>query len=131
VPQGRRSLTAARRMSQTPDSTVESETVTQIRVVVHLSQDFGGGHSENHWSIYLLLDGGRSVRMNMTADYGHTTGRLEWFAYDYHLTTSALQYWDYAAAPNLTVKAFYDELILRRRHKYRFSGGGSGCRFWW
>lgn len=106
--------------------------ITHARVVAHLSQDLGGGLSENHWSIYLLLEGGRrSVRMNMTADYGDPTGRIEWTTYNYQLTTSTLQHWDYLLAAGVTVKTVRDLVLHYRRDRYRFSGGGSGCRYWW
>jgi hypothetical protein len=105
--------------------------VTHIRVVAHLSQDFGDGNSENHWSIYLLLANGQSIRMNMTADYGDPIGRLEWTSYSYQLTTSALRYWDYPLGTGLTVKNIYDLVYHYRRDRYQFSGGGSGCRYWW
>ncbi len=71
--------------------------VTRVRVVAHLSQDVGG-ISENHWSIYLLLAGGASVRMNMTAEYGEATGTLVVNEFSYQLTSSALRHWDYDVA---------------------------------
>jgi hypothetical protein len=67
--------------------------------------------------------------MNMAADYGNPAGRLEWTTYEYQLTTSALRHWDYPLASGLTIKNVRD-LVLYRRDKYRFSGGGSGCRYW-
>lgn len=44
----------------------DDATVSHARVVAHVSQVVGG-ISENHWSIYLLLQGGASIRMNMRA----------------------------------------------------------------
>ncbi|PVH76704.1 hypothetical protein DL98DRAFT_425076, partial [Cadophora sp. DSE1049] len=63
------------------------------------------GMSENHWSIYLLLEGGRaSVRMNMrAAEYESITGILEVIGYNYLLSTSALRYWDFTMASGVTV----------------------------
>ena len=66
--------------------------VTYVRVVAHTAGPMGPNTpmSENHWSIYLLLaeDGG-SVRMNIRADPGNTTGRLEWSILAYPLDQCA------------------------------------------
>jgi hypothetical protein len=113
------------------DIATNNTIVTQARVVTHLSQDLGDGVSENHWSIYLLLENGAAVRMNMAAEYGDPTGRLEWTTYNYQLTNSALFYWDYNLTGGLTVKNVYDLVYHNRRDRYQFSGGGSGCRYWW
>lgn len=104
--------------------------VTHIRVVAHLSQDIGG-MSENHWSIYLLLEGDASVRLNMTAEYGNTTGTLVVNEFSYQLTSSALRHWDYNVVPGVTVQMVRDVVRFQGRDRYQFSGGGSGCRYWW
>jgi hypothetical protein len=98
--------------------------VTQVRVVAHLSQDVGG-ISENHWSIYLLLGDKGSIRMNMAAEYGDTTGTLVINDFNYQLTSSALQHWDYGMVPDVTVKMVKDLFYYRGCHRYQFSGGGS------
>jgi hypothetical protein len=108
------------------NNAIDNIIVTHARVVVYLSQDLSG-LSENYWSIYFFFEGGRSVRMNITADYGNPTGRLERTTYEYQLTTSALWYWDYPLAGGLTVKNIHDLILYYRRDRYRFSGGGSGC----
>ncbi|KAI9046796.1 hypothetical protein LZ554_008878 [Drepanopeziza brunnea f. sp. 'monogermtubi'] len=107
-----------------------NDIVRHIRVVAHLSQDLGDGISENHWSTYLLLGGGASVRMNMTAEYGNPIGTLSVRVQSYHLTASALQYWDYAMVDGVTVKMVRDMIKSYGRDQYEFSGGGSGCRYW-
>lgn len=107
--------------------------VTHVRVVAHLSQDFGEGQSENHWSIYLLLEGGgASIRMNMAAaEYGDPAGTLAWTQFQYQLTNSALQHFDYPLAAETRVRDIYGLLYHLGRDRYEFSGGGSGCRYWW
>ncbi|PVH70795.1 hypothetical protein DL98DRAFT_436342 [Cadophora sp. DSE1049] len=107
----------------------DGATVSHARVVAHLSQDIGG-ISENHWSIYLLLEGGASVRLNMFADYGNTTGTLMVDEFDYQLTNSALRHWDYKVVPGVTAKMVKDLIYYQGRDRYQFSGGGSGCRYW-
>ena len=44
--------------------------VTQARVVVHTTGPLSPNTlmSDNHWSIYLLLTGGGSLRLNMRAN---------------------------------------------------------------
>ncbi|KAH6696534.1 hypothetical protein BKA61DRAFT_249115 [Leptodontidium sp. MPI-SDFR-AT-0119] len=110
----------------------DDATVSHARVVAHVSQVVGG-ISENHWSIYLLLQGGLSVRMNMRAGIidDTDTGTLEFNEYTYQLTASALKYWDYEMVPKVTVKMVKDVIYYRGRDQYQFSGGGSGCRYWW
>lgn len=108
----------------------DNRIVTHARVVAHLSQDLGGGVSENHWSVYLLLEDETSIRMNMAAgDDG--IGRLEFTPYNYQLTTSALRHWDYAMVAGVPVSYIYTMTYNFGRDRYQFSGGGSGCRYWW
>ena len=48
--------------------------VHTIRVVCHNMGRIGDTKMiRNHWSIFLLLDDDKSVRLNMTADYGCKT----------------------------------------------------------
>ncbi|KAJ5712965.1 uncharacterized protein N7483_010146 [Penicillium malachiteum] len=102
--------------------------VNYIRVVVHAGAAIDG--SDNHWSIYLLLQSGGSVRVNMVTDYGDINGRLEWTDLAYLLTTSAIQHWDFPVTMAIEVRHVADTIYRNRRHQYQFSGGGSGCRFW-
>lgn len=106
--------------------------VTQVRVVAHTTGTMGPNTpmSENHWSVYLLLAGGGSVRMNMRADYGDSTGRLEWSILAYTDSNSRLQHWDYPVAQGITVKLIYELIRYNGRDHYWMSRGGSGCRWW-
>jgi len=50
----------------TPEQVSDNgDVVTQLRVVVHTMGPVGSAISDNHWSIYLLIGNGGSVRMNM------------------------------------------------------------------
>jgi hypothetical protein len=70
--------------------------------------------------------------MNMVApEYGDPQGRLDLSTYNYQLTTSALKHWDYTMAEGLKFKDVRDLVLSYGRERYRFSGGGSGCRYWW
>lgn len=106
----------------------DSRGVSDIRVVVHT----GGAkdESDNHWSIYLLLRSGGSVRANMVTGYGETEGRLEWSDLAYPLTNSAIKHWDFQVAMDTEVQHVARTIYQYNRHRYQFSGGGSGCRFW-
>ncbi|KKZ65485.1 hypothetical protein EMCG_08675 [[Emmonsia] crescens] len=103
--------------------------VSYIRVVVHTAGGAKDGY-DNHWSIYLLLQWGESVRANIATDYGETAGRLEWSNLGYLLTTSAIKHWDFPVAMAIEVQHVARTIYLYNRHQYQFSGGGSGCRFW-
>lgn len=106
----------------------DTRRVNYIRVVVHAGAATDG--FDNHWSIYLLLQSGGSVRVNMVTDYGDINGRLEWTDLAYLLTTSAIQHWDFPVTMAIEVRHVADIIYRNRRHQYQFSGGGSGCRFW-
>jgi len=115
------------------DLAFDSRVVATTRVVVHNTGWLGPGTSmsDNHWSIYLILANGKdSVRLNMRADYGDPEGTLECSSHSYTCPTSALRFWDYRLRDNVTVGHIYQLLLCYRRHQYRMSGGGSGCRFW-
>uniref|UniRef100_A0A093VZM0 Ribonuclease 3 n=1 Tax=Talaromyces marneffei PM1 TaxID=1077442 RepID=A0A093VZM0_TALMA len=70
----------------------DTRRIEAIRVVVHIGQALD--QSDNHWSIYLLIRGGGSVRANMATEYGATEGHLDWFDLEYGLTNSAIHHWD-------------------------------------
>lgn len=106
----------------------DTRRVSCIRVVVHAGAATDG--SDNHWSLYLLLQHGGSVRVNMVTDYGDIDGRLEWSDLAYLLTNSAIQHWDFPVTLAIEVRHVADTIYRNSRHQYQFSGGGSGCRFW-
>ena len=111
----------------------DARSVKSVRVVVHTLGVWPNGTiSDNHWSIYLLLENNQSsVRMNMRAESGNPKGILEWspnLAYTLH--TSAIQHWDYSFISGVTVANVYDLIMRNRRDQYKMSGGGSGCRWW-
>ena len=109
---------------------LDTRAVTVVRVVVHTIGAWPNGMSDNHWSIYLLMADGQSVRMNMRAELGDPKGTLEWQSLAYTLTTSAIKHWDFPTKPDVTVKEMYDLVMRKGRDQYNMSGGGSGCRWW-
>jgi hypothetical protein len=107
--------------------------VTTARLVAHRRR-LSDGTSENHWSIFLLFTLGdieASLRMNMQAVPGNTTGTLIYSVHNYTRSNSAVKYWDFGLAPGVTIQMVQTLLNQKGRHQYLFSGGGSGCRFWW
>lgn len=109
----------------------DNRLVKRVRVVVHTQGVWPNSTMcENHWSIFLILAHEESVRMNMTADYGNPTGRLEWRSLLYTVSVSTIKSWDYQAASGLSVGQVYHLVKCNGRDKYEMSGGGSGCRYW-
>lgn len=109
----------------------DKRSVVQIRVVVHTMGAAGPTTSDNHWSIYLILaNNAGSVRINMRAEYGDSTGILEWTHLAYALTNSAISHWDYPVLSGIEVLHISRTIYNFGRHKYEMSGGGSGCRYW-
>lgn len=108
----------------------DTRRVQTIRIVVHTTGAAGPTISDNHWSIYLLLHGGGSIRVNMRADPGNINGILEWTEHAYTLSNSSVNYWDYPVAGNVRVCDIARLLYAAKRHQYDMSGGGSGCRYW-
>lgn len=106
--------------------------VAFIRVVVHTMGLANLTMSDNHWSIYLMYSGSvGSTRANMMApEYGDPTGVLDWSEQQYALTTSALSYWDFGVARNVSVGDIASLIYNSGRDQYDMSGGGSGCRWW-
>jgi len=111
--------------------------VTQARVVVHTTGPLGPNTpmSDNHWSIYLLLAAGGSLRLNMRADWDEaaeawdTTGILDCSTHTYIQTNSCIEYWDYPV-PGISIGQICTLLWNKERDAYEMSGGGSGCRYW-
>lgn len=108
----------------------DTRLVSAIRVVVHTTGAAGPTISDNHWSIYLLLRNGGSMRVNMRTDPGYVNGILEWTELQYTLTNSSVRHWDYPVLGNVRVCDIARLLYGAKRNQYDMSGGGSGCRYW-
>lgn len=108
----------------------DSPLVRAVRVVVHTMGAAGPNTSDNHWSIYLLLDSNTSVRINMRAEPDYVDGILDLTSQSYSLTTSAIETFDYPVRGNVRVCDMIGLIYQYRRNEYNMSGGGSGCRYW-
>lgn len=114
-----------------PQTAVNDQRVVQrVRVVAHTLGPAGPNTSDNHWSIYLLLAGNASVRVNMAAEPGYINGELRLTSQNYQLTNSAITYFDFDTLESPRVANFLRIIYNNRRHTYEMSGGGSGCRYW-
>ncbi|TGJ70086.1 hypothetical protein EYR41_006078 [Orbilia oligospora] len=121
----------------------ESSIVKDVRVVVQKTGAIEDGRSVNHWSITLLLEGSKSVRLNMrnktseewlyelpeNAEYGEP-GVLDITVHDYVRSFSTIYDWDYHCAGQHTVRDFINVLLQKNRQYYTMAIGGSGCRYW-
>jgi hypothetical protein len=101
-------------------------------VVVHTTGAWPNSvHSDNHVTIYVLLDGGNSVQINMTIEEDDIRGRLVWSRYAYQESRSAIIYRDYELGSPLEIRELYN--TIRNEwglHRYMFSRGGSGYHYW-
>lgn len=108
--------------------------VEKVRVVAHTMGPVvpGGQLSQNHWSIYLLAQGGGSVRLNMATnpDRREDKGVFTVTRHAYDLTNSAVRCWDFAAITRFTVGDVLRLIARKGRQRYRMTGNGVGCRHW-
>ena len=106
--------------------------VIAVRIVAHSMGPVseGGQLSQNHWSIYLLLQSGGSYRLNMTTNPapGQDEGIFETTENADDLTRSCVRYWDFDAVSGLTVAHVLGLIAQKGRQRYRMTGSGVGCR---
>jgi hypothetical protein len=120
-------------MAGEPALTIPALVVEKVRVVAHTMGPLvpGGQLSKNHWSIYLLVAGGGSVRLNMALGASNDdTGKFSVTRHAYTETTSAVRYFDFATVENVTVGDILRLIQARNRHRYRMTPTGVGCRHW-
>ena len=115
-------------------SEVPNLVVHEVRIVAHTIAPVAPGAqlSQNHWSYYLLVRGGGSVRLNMATNPSPTNhdGVFTVTRHQYDLTTSAIKSWDFSAKPNITVGMILRLLRDKGRLRYRMTSNGVGCRHW-
>lgn len=103
-----------------------------IRVVIHTTGAWPGTpHSDNHVSLYLLLDENTSVQINMMTDEDDLRGQLVWSRHNYQDSNSRIVSRDYEFGQPVEVRQLYHMIRYEwGLHMYMFSGGGSGCHYW-
>ena len=93
----------------------------------------GAQLSQNHWSIYLIVKGGGSVRLNMETNPapGKVEGIFNVTRHQYELTTSRGRHWDFPTTTNnVTVGKILRLIGDKRRNRYRMTPTGVRCRHW-
>ena len=108
--------------------------VTTVRVVAHTMGPVqqGGVLSQNHWSIYLVTAGKGSVRLNMSTNpnSANDVGTFTVTQHAYETSGSAVKFFDYQAAPNIKVSDILKMTRDNKRHQYKMTPTGVGCRHW-
>jgi hypothetical protein len=106
--------------------------IRTFRVVAHTLGPVipGGVLSANHWTVYLLVGGGRSVQINMMTNLrpGETSGNYEVTQRTYEHSNTAVQYFDFPAKDGVTVGYVLDEITRRRWQRYNMTDGRVGCQ---
>ncbi len=113
------------------------ETFSTIRVVVHNTGTWEGTpHSNNHVSVYLILDRQPpddeiSIHVDMRTDDDDTRGQLQWNNCEFLLSNSAIRSWDFPLTGPMKVYDLYNWIRYQwGYYRYNFSSGGSGCHYW-
>lgn len=107
--------------------------IVSVRLIIHATTiGPNSGISENHVTTYLIIeDSDEAVRIDMRTYLPDIRGVLVWSRREHQVSNSALTFKDYPVHSRVRVrdvyKAIRDEWFL---HRYLFSGGGSGCRYW-
>jgi hypothetical protein len=115
----------------TPNKALDDERrVREIRVVTYTRGSSGPQTSENHWAILLVLGAALSIRIDMTAEFPDPTGHLKWNLQEYVQSWHQLRAWSWAPPMAFRVCDVARLIYDRGRHRFKMSGGGSGCRFW-
>ncbi|MCJ1440496.1 MAG: hypothetical protein MMC23_000980 [Stictis urceolatum] len=121
-------------MTSDPATNISQINVIKLRVVAHTMGPVipGGQVSQNHWSFYLLIPDGGSVRINMEwkPDSPDDRGKLGIIKHTYAQTTSAVRTFDYDVHRNARVASFLQIIGNKRRQNYKMTPTGVGCRFW-
>ena len=103
-----------------------------IRVTIHTTGAWpSSNHSNNHVTIFLLLENHRAVQINMRTDADDRRGQLIWKLVGYQQSLSEIKHMDYQLATAIEVRILYNAIRYDwKYHQYRFSAGGSGCHYW-
>ncbi|OCL07945.1 hypothetical protein AOQ84DRAFT_50323 [Glonium stellatum] len=111
------------------DSTSKFKT---IRVTIHTTGGWPNSpHSDNHVTIFLLLEQGGAVQVDMRTDPNDRRGQLVWKLVNYQQSLSQIKAFDYQLATAVEVWVLYRFIRYEKAlHQYLFSAGGSGCHYW-
>jgi hypothetical protein len=105
--------------------------IQTIRNTVHnTGQLVNSQCSDNHSSLYFLLQNSKAVQLNMRTEPDYVDGVYEMTPRDYQQSRSEIIHFDYPVLRPLTAQ--YIDSVLRYEgfHDYTFTDGGVGCRYW-
>ncbi|KAK2873962.1 hypothetical protein FQN49_001965 [Arthroderma sp. PD_2] len=102
-----------------------AEVVRIIRVTIHTTglPFESSTRSDNHASIFLVVNSESSVRLTMMNNYSEITC-------EYEFSSSSVKDVDLKPTANVTVGKFLDLIRQKRLDKYELHPDGVGCRFW-
>ena len=104
-------------------------TFTKIRVDIHTTDAQGVAfHGENHVTIILLVDEGKSIEIEMTAKKSSRMGQLCWRWYESRNSKSERLVYQFPTP--VTVKALYRAIRAWGFDQYLFASNGLGRQFW-
>lgn len=103
-----------------------------IRVNIHSTGKWPNSpHSDNHVTLFLLLETGGAVQVDMRTDTNDRRGQLIWKLVGHQESSSQIKHQDCQLATAVEVKTLYHEIRYKwAYHQYLFSAGGSGCHYW-
>ncbi|KAJ6618816.1 hypothetical protein B0H10DRAFT_2028121 [Mycena sp. CBHHK59/15] len=88
------------------------------------------GDVVNHWRIFFVLDGNRSISLDMVKESAtNTGGTLGVVGRNYSLTDHRVIFAGFSTN-GITVRTVLDFLEEHGYLRYRYAANGEGCRFW-
>lgn len=107
-------------------------TFSKMRVTIHTTGAWPNSpYSDNHVTIFLILNEVKAVHLNMRTDANDRRGQLIWKEVDFRHSHSEIKFFDYDLGSPVQVKTLYGAIRYDWHfHQYLFSAGGSGCHFW-
>lgn len=109
-----------------------SQPVEEIRIVAHTTGPIDEeGHSENHFSQYLVMPSGRTVQINMwNPDLEFINGTFKVKSCKYLTSNTMVKEFKFKPVQELSMKKVVTTLLDLRFNNFAFADGGMGCRYW-
>ena len=111
-----------------------SKEVAQFNFVAHENVDNEGDGPgippTNHWSLFLTIDAGSSVRTEVAPDDPGKPGMVIIESKKYDASTKITKKVSINVPKGRTVADIFNLIIQKKRDYYIFAPVGEGCRFW-
>jgi hypothetical protein len=120
------------KVMMTPATSTDNQIISCVRLMVHSVGLDSTNRSWNHWTIYLILQEGGSVRLNMFGDpeNGSFIGLFTTRSSEYSSSTSSIANFDYTPCSGLRVGQCIQLIERNGRTRYQMTDAGKGCRYW-